>query len=137
MSFEQSIANCKLSEFEKFSLLLKQVSGPARTNYCRIRETARTNYIAAKNLLASAFSDETCRRLSVIDKLINIRYNSVDDSFRWIGEARTVTAQIDRLKINGNVFAHYFLWNSLPESMRAQFINITNSSKPDFNSILN
>ena len=135
-SFEQSIANFKLSEFEKFSLLLKQVSGAARIIVDSVRPHEQT-YSAAKSLLASAFSDETCQRFSVINKLINIRYNSVDDSFRWIGEARTVTAQIDRLKIDGNVFAQYFLWNSLPESVRAQFINITNSSKPDLDSILN
>ena len=97
-----------MSEFEKFSLLLKQVSGAARIIVDSVRPHEQT-YSAAINLLASAFSDETCQRFSAINELINIRYNSVDDSFRWIGEARTVTAQIDRLKIDGKRIRSIFL----------------------------
>ena len=135
VGFEQCIQKYSLSEFEKFYLLLMQVSGSAKTILNSIRPDEQT-YTVAKELLSKAFSDRTCQKFSVIKKLINIKFASGNDSYRWVSEARTLATQVERLRIDGKSLMQYFLWNSLPDYVKAQFMNITNNSKPDVDSIL-
>lgn len=136
VNFEQGICNFSLSEYEKFSLLLKQVSGPAKTMVDSVGPNEQT-YTAAKALLTSAFSDETCQHFSVIKKLIGIKFESVDNYYQWISEARTLQSQVERLKIDGAVLLQYYLWTSLPEYVRTHFINKNNTAKPTADVIIN
>lgn len=135
VNFEQSIQNFSLSEYEKFSLLLKQVSGPARTMVDSVKPGEQT-YAAAKALLNSAFSDITCQQFSVIKKIINLSFSSMENYYEWICEARTLKSQVERLNIDGDVFMQFYLWNSLPMYVRSQFSNINNTAKPTTDVIL-
>lgn len=135
VSFEQSIQRFSLSEYEKFSLLVKQVSGAAKMIIDSVRPDEQT-YSVAKDLMTKAFSDKTCQIFSVINRLTSIEFSSIEKSFEWISEARTLAAQVKRLQIDGNCVVQYFLWNSLPEFVKTQFMNVNNVSKPDLDSIL-
>ena len=134
VSFEQSISNFNLSQYEKYSLLLKQVSGSARSIVQSI-DHGPSDYDSALELLNGAFSDTTVQQFSVISKICKLKLSG--DPFQWISEARSLTDQIDRLKIDGNMFLQYFLWNGIPDNFKSQFISVTGNSKPSLTEILN
>jgi len=124
----------ELTEFEKFNYLKKQVSGAAREIVDSI-PLGDSNYTDAKKLLYDAFADKTAQQFSVISKLLVLKSLSGSNLYSWISEIRVLTDQMARLDISGEIFAQYFIWNSLSDYYRQQFISVTHKSKPNLQEI--
>jgi len=124
-----------LAQFEKFSYLRDHVSGAAKDILDSI-PVGDYNYIDAKKLLHDAFADKTTQQFSVIHKLIRMKSLSNSNLYSWISEARVLSEQINRLEISGEVFAQYFIWNSLSDFHKQQFISLTNKTKPNLKEII-
>ena len=135
-SFENIFSNYKLSSCEKFSLLSKQLSGPAK----KIIESLSVNnldYDSAKTLLNEAFSNKLNQQYSVINSLCNLKLNSnAIDAFSWIGDARILEEQVRSLSIDSDIFVQYFLWNSLNDDFKKHLTAITNKTRPSLEEIV-
>lgn len=128
-TFESYIKKYNYTSFEKYSYLLKQVSGPA---YEIIK---CVDIKSAKSLLMNFFSDKTNQIYCVIEKIANLKFNP-KNPYHWFSETKSLVAQIKRLEIDGNLFAQYFLWKSLGEKYKQLYVGIVNKSKPTLNEIL-
>ena len=135
VSFEKIMGKFSLTQFEKFTYLLQQVSGPAKQLVESV-PAGDLNYDVARALLTDAFSNATVQKYSVIDKLLNLKLHSVKKAYQWASEAKILVDQVDRLKIDSNFFCQYFLWNGLSDTFKKQYINITNTAKPCLDEIL-
>lgn len=134
-SFEGIISKFNLTPFEKYSYLLQQLSGSAR----QIVESVHSgdlNYDDARKLLEDAFSSKVLQQYSVINKLLNLKLNDMKNAYKWIGEARILADQVERLKIDGDIFVQYFLWNGLADKFKFQYTNIINCARPSLSNIL-
>lgn len=134
-SFENIINKFNLSEYEKYAYLLQQVSGPAKKIVQSV-PVGNLNYADAKELLTLAFSDEITQQYSVIDRLSKLKLRSASDMYEWIGEARVLSQQMDRLKLTGSIFVQYFLWNGMSDNFKKQFISVSNTAKPTLTNII-
>ena len=134
-SLEKLFDKFSLTQFEKYSYLLGQVSGSAR----QIVESVpmgEMNYDVARKLLSDAFSGKVNQQFSVIEKFVKLKLDSNSKPYGWISECRVLVQQMTRLEISSEVFAQYFVWQSLSDKFKQQFMSITNKSKPDLNDIL-
>jgi hypothetical protein len=134
-SFEEILSKFKLSQFEKYSYLLTQVRGPARQIVESV-PAGSLNYDTAKALLSDAFSSKIVQQYSVITKIANLKLNSIADIYKWVSETRILKEQVERLNIDSSLFVQFFVWNSLSEKFRTQFVNVTNKAKPSLQEIL-
>ena len=133
--FEAMLARFELSQFEKFSYLLQQVSGPARDIVNSVPQND-LSYNTAKQLLADAFSSETLQQFSIIEKLTNLKFKSETEYFHWISNSRVLVDQAKTLNIDSNIFMQYYLWTSLPDKFKTIYMNITNKSNPSLDEII-
>ena len=134
-SFEHALSDSNLSQFSKYSLLLKQVSGPAK-DIVESVQPGISDYDQAKVLLTSAFSNRAVQQFSVIDKLLKLRFVTATNPYKWVSDAKTLSDQVGRLGIDGEIFTQYFVWNSLPDHVKAQYISVTDCLKPKLGEIL-
>lgn len=134
-SLEKLLSKFNLTQFEKYTYLLAQVSGSARQIVQSV-PLGDQSYDVAKKLLSDAYSCKINQQYSVIRKLVEINLDSSKDPFSWISESRVLVQQLERLDISRDIFAQYFLWNSLPDDFKQQYMSITNESKPNLNQIL-
>lgn len=95
------------TQFEKFSYLSQQVSGPAKEIVDSVPD-GNLNYDTAKGLLKDAFSCEVLQQFSVGDELVKSNLCSNNDIYHRISKARVLVDQMKRLKITSEVFAQYF-----------------------------
>ena len=102
-NLEKLLNKYELTQFEKYSYLLNQVSGPARQIVQSVPD-GESNYDTAKELLSDAFSDRTLQQYSVIDRLLKLKLSSVSDMYGWISEVRMLSDQIERLQIDSSIF---------------------------------
>lgn len=133
--FESILNKFCLSDFEKFSYLLQQVSGPARDIVNSVPQD-NLSYETAKSLLTDAFSCKITQQFQVIEKLSQLKFGSVSDFYRWVSNVRIVTDQINNLDITPNIFIQYFIWNGIPAKFKSTFMNITNESYPSIDQII-
>ena len=133
-SLEDILNKFNLTEFERYSYLRQQVSGPAR-QIVNSLPTDNLTFTAAKQLLYNAFSDKTTQQFSVIESLINLRLDS-GNYFSWISDSRQIVDQIEKLNITSETFAQYFLWNNMPQNFQKEFTAITNESRPTLSQII-
>lgn len=134
-AFETLLNKFNLTQFEKYSYLLQQVSGPAREILTSVPQGERC-YSTAKTLLSDAFSSVTLQQFAVIDKLSKLSIRSESDFFRWISSCRVLSQQVHSLDIDNEIFLQFFIWNSLPEKFKSIFMNVTNSPTPSLTDIL-
>ena len=134
-SFEKIMGKFSLTQFEKYTYLLQQVSGPAKLIVESV-PAGDLNYDEAKVLLTEAFSNVTVQQFSIIDKLIKLKLHTAKNAYQWISEARVLVEQVNRLNIDSKIFCQYFLWSGLSDQFKSQFINIVNNSKPTLDEIL-
>ena len=133
-NLEKLLNKYELTQFEKYSYLLNQVSGPARQIVQSVPDSDY-NYDTAKELLTEAFSDKTLQQYSVIDRLLKLKLNSVSDMYSWVSEVRMLNDQIERLNINSSIFTQYFLWSGMSVSFKQQFMLTNGTSKPNLKEI--
>jgi hypothetical protein len=134
-SFEKILGKFALTQFEKYTYLLQQVSGPAKLIVSSV-PAGDLNYDEAKVLLTEAFSNVTVQQYSIIDKLTKLKLQSTKTAYQWISEARVLVEQVSRLNIDAKLFCQYFLWSGMSEKFKSQFIHIVNNSKPTLDEII-
>lgn len=88
-SFENILGKFNLSQFEAFSYLCQQLSGPAKHIISSVPIDSDC-YSTAKNFLTRAFSNKLTQQYSVISKLVKLKLNNVDSAYHWISEARVL-----------------------------------------------
>ena len=132
--FEGILNKFNISSFEKFSYLEKQLKGPAK-DLINSLSISSMDYDAAKDLLDKAFFDNDLLQNNVISDLLNLKMDP-KNPFRWISEAKTLSEQVTNYKISSDVFVKYFLWRSLSDSYRQQYIHVTGNNRPTLQSIL-
>ena len=117
-SFEAIMSKFNLTQLEKFSYLIKQLSGPAKDI---VDSVPRDNvcYDSAIKLLTDCFSSVVTQQFSVIERLLNLKLVSDADFHHWIGEVRILVDQIKRLEINEDIFTQYFIWCSLSKNINS------------------
>ena len=134
-NFEDIIDKFNLSQFDKFSYLRSQVTGPAKQIVQSIPSTDDC-YDKAKGLLSDAFSNKTLQQFSVIDRMVKMKLDSSKSAYKWISEARSIIHQVERLSISVQTMIQYFMWNGLSDSFKRQFVLVTNKAKPSLDEIL-
>jgi len=134
-SFETILMKFDLSQFEKFSYLMQQVSGPAREIVSSVQKTG-TCYGTAKKLLVDAFSSKTIQQFAVIDKIRKLSLKSDNNYYQWVSNCRVLVDQVNALNIDSELFMQYFIWKSIPEKYKNMYMNITNNSTPSLEEIL-
>lgn len=134
-TFEAIIGKFNLTQFEKFSYLLQQTSGPAREIINCVPHTGKC-YDAALEILKDAFSNLVVQQFSVIKKLVNLKLVDESNFHSWISEVRVLADQIQNLNIDSDIFAQYFVWNSLSKKYRDVFISHINKCNPDLDEII-
>lgn len=134
-SFEGIIGRCNVSSFQKFNYLKQCLSGPAKELVSSIPST-NLNYDDAKQLLIDAFSSTLKQQFSVIDKLLNIKLDDINDFYGWISNVRVLTDSAERLDINRSIFLQYFVWRNISNTIKKEFISVTNVSQPSLENIL-
>jgi len=132
---EKILDKFDLTQYEKFSYLKNHVSGSARDIVDSIPIGDR-NYDDAKKLLHDAYANKTTQQFSVIEKFLKLNSVSCSNMYSWVSEARILTDQIGKFDISGEIFAQYFIWNSLSDVYKQQFIAITNKTKPELKEIM-
>jgi len=132
---EKILDKFELTEYERFSYLRGRVSGSAREIVDSI-PMGELSYSDAKKLLYDAFADKTVQQFSVIQKFLNLKSLSKSNLYSWISEIRVLTDQMTRLDISSEIFAQYFIWTSLSDAYKQQFISVINKTKPNLKEIL-
>jgi len=134
-SIEKLLGKFALTQFEKYHYLLNHVTGPARLIVESV-PYGNNNYDVAKQLLSDAFSNKTNQQFSVIESFIKLKLDCDTHPYGWVSECRVLVQQMIRLDITGEIFAQYFVWRSLSDKLRQQFMSVTNKSKPELKDIL-
>ena len=128
-SFEKTIAKYNLSDFEKFSYLVKSVAdGPARQLMDIVSESTM-DYPTAKALLDKAYPLGHVQQDAIIKEVVNLKFDP-KEPFKWISAAEVFKIQVDSANITGHIFLQYFLWNSLNDNYRQKLAEITQKSRP-------
>lgn len=126
---ENVLSKYNLSQFEKFSYLKQQVYGSARKIVDSVPDSDSC-YDVAKGLLKEAFSDKTTQQFAVIENILNLKLNSLSESYSWISNVRVLVQQLENLQITSDTFSQYFLWRGLSPHFKQQYIAVTGKSKP-------
>jgi hypothetical protein len=134
-SFETMVSRYKLSNFEKYSYLLKQLSGNAKS-LIETLPVSELTFDAAKSLLDKAFCCKLDQQYAVLAKLSKIKLGPDSDPYKWICDARSLKDQFERLNIDSDLILQYFLWEGLNDNFKAQYVGILNQSKPNLSDIL-
>lgn len=132
--FEKVLAKYNLSEFEKFSYLVKSVNeGPAR-QLMEIVEASTMDYPTAKRLLDRAYPLGHVQQDSIIKDIVKLKFDP-KEPFKWISSAEVFNLQLTATKVTGETFLQYFLWNSLNDTYRQKLSEITQKSRPSVKEI--
>ena len=134
-SFEGIISKFNLSQFEKYSYLFQQLSGPAKDLVASVPHSGYC-YDVAMQLLADAFSSKIIQQFSVIERLLKLKLTNDSDIHHWISEVRILVDQVKGLNIDGDIFLQYFVWSSLSGRYKEAFVSATNEARPDISDIL-
>ena len=130
LNFENVIDKYKLSPYEKFIYLKRQLSNEPLT-IIKSLEIGKQTYNDAKDLLQRAFASVVTQQYRAIKQLSELKMNRNDDPYVFISNMRMLTESFDTLNINTDIVLQYFFWNAMNEEMQQLFIGISNASKPD------
>lgn len=134
LKFESIVSKYSISEYEKFFLLEKQVSGEP-LKLIRSLNSDVQSYSEAKKLLCKAFASPICQKFEVIDRLSKLKLNSHSDIYTFISNMRTIINSVNNLKINVDIIVQYFVWSGLTEDLKSLLISICNTNKPSLERI--
>ena len=133
-SFEAIMAKHNISEYEKFVLLKKQVSGGARALVDSL-QPEQQEFKFAKELLSTAFDSTISSKEDLLRKMedLNLRYN--DDPYTFIGHMKSVISSAKTLEVTRDDILQYFVWKSMNDRFQSHLTQITNSSSPSLEEI--
>ena len=134
LQFEAIIGRSNLTELEKFSYLEAQLSGEPLVLVKSLQGIDKS-YGEAKNLLLKAFSSPTLRKYEILDRLVALNLETPSNIYSYIGEMRSVIASVKGTDIDVDFVLQFFIWRSMPEILKNQFVHIVNKNNPDLNDI--
>ena len=134
--FETILCRSPLNDLEKFSYLEQQLSGEP-LELIRSLHGVDRSYTEAKDLLLRAFSSPTLQKFDIIKRLVSPNARIPSDTYKFIGEMRSIIALFKTCDIQIELVLKYFIWNALPENFKNQFIHIVNKNIPSLADIEN
>ncbi|XP_068216710.1 uncharacterized protein [Palaemon carinicauda] len=132
--FESVSEQQQFSNRDKFLLLKQQVHGRAEYLINSL-ELSSQSYEDAKNLLSCAFASTDLQKYNTVRMFSELKLKSSDDPFSYIGRVRSLIENVKLLKMNGDDFAQYFVWEGLNETFKQHLISITNNVRPSLEDI--
>ena len=129
-SFETIIGRSSLTDLEKFSYLENQLSGEP-LHLVKSLQGVEKCYTEAKALLLKAFSSPTLRKFDVIKRLLALELNYPSDTYKFIGEMRSIIALFTSSSVDIDSILQFFIWKALPHEFKDQFVHITNKNHPN------
>ena len=133
LTFENIIAKYHLSDYEKFIFLQGQINGEPLT-LIKSLDVGSQTYNTAKELLTRAFASPVTQQFETIKRMCELKF-SAKYPYEFVGKLRQIRESFKSLKITPEILMQYFFWNSMPELLQNQFINISNSNKPNLGDI--
>ena len=133
-NFENILGKDGLSDYEMFIYLQGQLSGEPLM-LIQSLDIGSQSYNAAKDLLTKAFASVVTQQFETIKRLSDLKF-SLKSPYEYIGKLRQIQESFKSLKITSDIVLQYFFWQSLPESLQNQLVNISNSNKPNLNDIV-
>lgn len=128
-NFESIVSKYNLSEYEKFILLEQQLRNEP-LKLIKSLQGARKSYTEAKTLLNKAFASDVIQQFNIISKMSQLSLIDGEEPYSFISDCNIIYDTIANLNINIDTVLLYFIWTAMPESMRSQFVVITNKSRP-------
>ena len=128
-SFESIVNKNRLSSYEKFVYLQKQLSGGPKVLIDSL-DVAEQSYEKAKELLQTAFDSTEKSKSDLIRTLSNLKLHPNTEPYNFIGEMRTVISGVENLNITIEDVMQYFVWTGLNSDFQSHLTAITNKSKP-------
>ena len=132
--FEAIISKHRLSSYEKFVHLQKQLSGGPKVLIDSL-EIDQHSYENAKDLLTQAFDSTDRSKHDIISSLANLKLGANEQPYNYIGQIRTIIAAVKSLDITVEQIIQYFVWNGLNREFQSHLTSITNKCKPTLDEI--
>ena len=133
--FEDTVSKYKYGEYDKLLLLKQQVSGRALILINSL-ESDKQGYTQAKELLQEALASTDVQINNTIKQFTDLKLDYRTDPFEFISKVKKLLENIDKLKISENHFVQFFVWRGLNDCFQEQLIQITNSIRPDLDTIM-
>ena len=133
-NFENILGKDGLSDYEMFIYLQGQLSGEPLM-LVQSLDIGSQSYNSAKDLLTKAFASVVTQQFETIKRLSELKF-SLKSPYEYVGKLRQIQESFKSLKITSDIVLQYFFWQSLPESLQNQLVNISNSNKPNLNDIV-
>ena len=135
-SFEAIISKHRLTSYEKFIYLRKQlsISSSPRVLIDSL-DVDQHSYEVAKALLFEAFDSTNTSKYETISKLAKLKMSIGADPYVFIGELRTIIANFKSLEITCDDLIQFFTWNGLNREFQSHVTNITNKFRPSLEEI--
>ena len=128
INFESVIDKYKLSDYEKFILLEKQLSDEPLTLIKSLTGLKRS-YDDAKTILNQAFAQPVKKKYNIIKRLKKLSFDPVNP-VKFISDITLLLSAFDDLEIDIEMILQYFVWAALPATYQTQLLHITNNSYP-------
>ena len=133
-NFENIVQKYGLTDYERFIYLQGQLSGEPLM-LIRSLDIGSQSYISAKELLTKAFASVVTQQFEAIKRLSELKFG-MKSPYEYIGKIRQIQEAFKSLKVDTNIVLQYFIWQSMPENLQNQLVNISNHNKPDLTDIM-
>ncbi|XP_066941280.1 uncharacterized protein [Macrobrachium rosenbergii] len=133
--FEDTLSKFQYPEYDKLLLLKQQISGRALV-LVESLEADKQGYSHAKQLLLKALASDDTQKFNVLRQLSHLKLSSITDPYEFISKVRLIMERIRKLKMTVDCILQFFIWEGLNDSFKNHLIQITNSSKPTLNEIV-
>ena len=135
-SFEAIIEKHRLSSYEKFVYLQKQLSNAPKVLIDSL-DISQHSYENAKDLLQQAFDSTEKSKYDIIHTLANLNLPLHEQPYNYIGKMRTIVSAITALDITVDDIVNYFVWKGFNRDFQGHLTNITNKCNPNLEEINN
>ena len=133
-TFEAIVEKHKLSSFEKFVHLQKQLSNAPKILVDSL-DVDQHSFEIAKELLKEAFDSIDKSKDEIISALANLNLPSHEQPYNYIGQMRTIISAFKSLNVTVDDILRYFVWNGFNREFQSNVTNITNKCKPSLEEI--
>ena len=132
LGFEETMKKFQYTDFDKLTLLKKQVKGKAEHLLASFNP-AETTYQEARDALTAALASRSEQVSKIIERLQSIKLNG--EPFRYLSDCMQIKAAFSKLDIKiEEVLAYHFL-QGMSYAFRNTMITITNNEKPTLDQI--
>ena len=118
-----------MSQYERYICLEKQLSNEPLI-LIKSLQGVNKRFEEEKELLLKAFSSPTLRKFVIIKRLTALKLANSSDTYSCIEEMRSVLSIVRTMKVDIEDILQFFVWRSLPEEFKTQFVHIINDNLP-------